>query len=162
MGRVGRAHGLRGFVSVRSESDNPERFKTGSAVISDDGATLIVEAVSNSDAGMLLVRFGGVSDRTAAEALRGTNLWIEERSRRPLEPGEFWPEDLAGCSVVSTDGISLGTVRNLVEGAAQDRLVIANPRGVFEVPFVAALVREVDLDSRTIVVDAIDGLIDGP
>jgi 16S rRNA processing protein RimM len=147
---------------VRSESDNPERFKTGSALISDDGATLIVEAVSQSDAGMLLVRFEEVSDRAAAEALRGTNLWIEERSRRPLRPGEYWPEDLAGCAVVSPDGTSLGTVRNLIEGAAQDRLVIANPRGVFEVPFVAALVREVDLDSRTIVVDAIEGLIDGP
>jgi 16S rRNA processing protein RimM len=152
---------LRGFVLVHSETDNPARFRSGSRLETDAGETLEVASASISEAGVVLVRFDGVSDRTAAEALRGVSLWIEEADRRALGPDEYWPDDLVGYAVVSTAGVLLGTVTGLVEGAAQDRLVVATPAGVTEVPFVTALVPEVDPIARTVVVDDIEGLIDG-
>ncbi len=127
----------------------------------DAGATLVVVSASVSEAGAILVRFEGVTDRTEAEALRGVSLWIDESDRRALGPDEYWPEDLIGCTVLSTTGLEVGTVTGVVEGAAQDRLVIVTPSGVVEVPFVAALVPEVDAVMKTVVVETIEGLIDG-
>lgn len=107
----------------------------------------------------LLVRFAEVPDRTAAEALTGEFLFIGESERRDLTDDEYWPDDLIGLEVVLVDGTAIGTVEDVIEGAAQYRLVVRSEKGVFEVPFVAALVPEVDLEGRRIVLADIPGLI---
>ncbi len=121
-----------------------------------------IESATRSEADLLLIRFAGCEDRAAAEALRGVSLWIDSEDRRPLDPDEFWPDELIGAAVLSTDGRPLGVVGDLVEGAAQDRLVVTNERGRFEIPFVVGLVKSVDINKRKVVVDAIEGLIDAP
>lgn len=107
----------------------------------------------------LLVRFAGVTDRTAAEHLSGSALYIDPDQRRPLEPDEYWPDELVGMRVVSVGGDQLGTVQSVIEGSAQYRLVVHGDRGGFEVPFVSALVPEVDPEAGCIVVADIPGLL---
>lgn len=158
VGRIGRAHGLGGHVVVHPETDNPARFVRGARLFDADGSVLEVER-SQDRQGSLLVRFVGVADRTAAEALTGTALYIDPVDRRPLEPDEYWPDDLVGLSVHTHDGSSVGTVVGVVEGAAQFRLDIQGATVRFEVPFVAALVPEVDLEGGLIVLADVPGLV---
>jgi 16S rRNA processing protein RimM len=126
---------------------------------SDDtpSVTYIITEVGPHKDG-LLVRFEGVFDREAAEALRGTSFTIAADERRDLDSEEFWPDDLVGCTVVDEAGESLGTVESVVFGAAQDRLSVRTPDGSVEVPFVDAIVPIVDLDARRIVMTPPIGL----
>ena len=122
------------------------------------GETRFVVAASRPyrDKG-LAVRFEGVSDRAAAEALRGTELAIDP-SATELDEGEYWPADLIGLAAVGPDGEPLGEVVDVVYGP-QDRLVVETPDGHrAEVPFVDGLVG--DPAAGRIVVDAPAGLFE--
>jgi 16S rRNA processing protein RimM len=106
-----------------------------------------------------LIRFAAVPDRTAAEELRGVSLYVAATDRRELDPGEFWPDELVGMTVRSTSGAVLGVVREVVEGSAQHRLVVDAGDRSFEVPFVEALVPEVDREFRVLVIADLPGLV---
>jgi 16S rRNA processing protein RimM len=160
VGYVRRAHGINGAVVVRPLTDDPTgRWLSGAEMASDDNPSItytIAEVGPHKDG--LLVRFEGVFDREAAEALRGTSFTIAADERRDLDSEEFWPDDLVGCTVVDETGESLGTVESVVFGAAQDRLSVRTPEGRVEVPFVDAIVPIVDLDARRIVMTPPIGL----
>lgn len=160
IGRIGRPHGLGGFVTVRPDTDNPDRFRAGSTAYAADGTPFVVERVQPQGQG-LLVRFAGVEDRTGAEQIVGTELFIEVEQRRPLDDGEYWPDELIGLVVRSYEGQEIGVVTNVIEGAAQYRLSIDGSVGQFEVPFVAALVPEVDRAAGVITLADVPGLIPG-
>ena len=103
------------------------------------------------------VAFEEVSDRTAAEAIRG--LAVFTASPRQLEDGEYWSRDLIGLTVMTLADEKVGTVADVIVGAAQDRLVIKAVSGAFEVPFVDELVPEVNLESGVVRIKALPGLI---
>jgi len=153
---VGRPHGLAGFVTIQVFSDAPRRFRPGASLYVGD-ERMTVKAVRPTERG-LLVRFEGCDDRDAAERLRGLQVTIEAHERRPLGDGEFWPDQLEGLEVRLPDGTVVGTVVGVVEGAAQDRLVVETGRGRSEVPFVAALVPRVCVDEGYLVVEPLPGL----
>ena len=124
------------------------------------GKAFEVERVQAHPGGYL-VRFAGMEDRTGAEAVTGTELFIANDQRRPLDDGEYWPDELIGLTVRSHDGRLVGVVIGVVEGAAQVRLDIEGDAGRFEVPFVAALVPEVDTSAGVIVLADVPGLVPG-
>ena len=154
-----RPHGLAGFVAVHVLSDAPGRFHPGASMYVG-GERRRVEAVRSTDRG-LLVRFEGCRDRDAAEELRGRELTIDVHERRPLEADEFWPDDLEGLEVRLPDGTAVGTVVGVVEGVAQDRLLIDTSEGRVEVPFVAELVPRVHPEDGYLVIVPIEGLLTG-
>jgi 16S rRNA processing protein RimM len=139
-------------VLVHPETDYPDRFAAGSELSTEAGHSLVVER-SQPSRDSFLVRFVGVTDRTGAERL------IDPAERRDLDPDEFWPDELVGLSARSENGDLLGEVVDVIEGPAQFRLVIQSPSGTFEVPFVAALVPQVDLEAGSLVLADIPGLI---
>ena len=162
VGYVRRAHGINGAVVIRPLTDDPEnRWFPGAEFFSDaepPALFTVSEAAPYRDD--LLVRFAGVGDRTGAEALRGTSFTIDSADRRALEDGEFWVEDLVGCRVIGQDDEPIGVVESVEFGAAQDRLAVRTESGRFEVPFVDAIVPEVDLERRVIVVAPPEGLFE--
>ena len=160
VGRIGRPHGLAGYVVVHPETDNPDRFRAGSTVFDASATPFVVERVQ-PHAGGFLVRFAGLADRTAAEQVTGTELFISDDERRPLDEGEYWPDELIGLDVRSHDGRSLGVVVGVIEGAAQVRLDVEGNLGRFEVPFVAALVPNVELEAGVITLADVPGLVPG-
>jgi 16S rRNA processing protein RimM len=110
--------------------------------------------------GRLLVRFAGVDDRTAAEALRGVLLLVDSADILPSDdPDEFHDQELIGLLAVTTDGAEVGEVVD-VEHLGQDLLVIRRPGGDALVPFVRALVPEVDVPGGRIVLDPPPGLLE--
>jgi 16S rRNA processing protein RimM len=162
VGRVGRAHGLRGEVAVEVRTDDPDaRFAPG-AVLATEPPPVgpLVVAATRWHAGRLLLSFAGVEDRSAAETLRGAVLLVEVSApQRPSDPDEYYDHQLVGLTVEDLDGTALGTVTEVVHLPAQDLLAVrGSDRVEFLVPFVAALVPVVDLDNSRVVVDLPAGL----
>ena len=161
VGYVRRAHGIKGAVVVRVLGDEVAQFAVGNSIATDnkDHPSLTVRA-AQAHADGLLVTFEGVADRNLAEALRGTSFVVNPQDRRKLDEDEFWPEQLVGLRVIDPDGTDIGRVADLGAGGAQDRLMVETDDGIFAVPFVAALVPEVNIEAGHIVVDAPGGLFD--
>jgi 16S rRNA processing protein RimM len=168
VGRVGRPHGIRGGVIIDVHTDDPDtRFAVGSVLATDPVAAgpLTVESV-RWHSGRLLVEFAGIADRTQAEGLRGTWLTMDSAQvTSPEDPDEFYDHELVGLAVVTTSGEPVGIVTD-VRHHGQDLLVIqpAQPgRDGLLVPFVAAIVPEVDVAAGRLVIDPPPGLLDlGP
>lgn len=118
VGSIGKAHGLRGDVQVRLTTDRTERLDPGSELHTDD-RTLVVGSSRPHQNGWL-VRFEGVDDRDAAEALRGVVLRAD-----PIEdPDTLWIHELIGARIVEADGTDRGVVETVQANPASDLLVL--------------------------------------
>jgi 16S rRNA processing protein RimM len=162
VGRIGRAHGIRGYVVVGVRTDEPElRFANGSRLDTDPSGVgpLTVEG-SRWHSGELLVRFEGFADRDAAEELRGTWLLVDSAAIAPSDdPDEFHDTHLVGLSVRTLDGTPVGTVEDVLH-SGQDVLVIKSADGrEIMIPFVKPLVPDVNVKSGFLVIDPPDGLL---
>jgi 16S rRNA processing protein RimM len=163
IGRVGRAHGIAGEVSVDVRTDSPElRFAVGARVETEPperGPLTVVRTRWHS--GRLLVAFESVVDRTAAESLRGTLLVADSATSPPAAEDEFWDHDLIGLDVVTADGTVLGAIADVLHPPGSDLLAVRRPDETeVLVPFVRAMVPTVDMVARRVVVDLPEGLLD--
>ena len=165
VGRIGRPHGIRGDLTVQVHTDDPDsRFAAGSVLATEPAARgPLTVSESRWHSGRLLVRFAGYTDRTSAEDLRGTMLVMESSEVGPAEdPDEFHDYELIGLDVVTVAGEPVGVVADVLH-QGQDLLVIRPDRPGAEdvlVPFVAALVPEVDVKAGRLVIDPPPGLLD--
>jgi 16S rRNA processing protein RimM len=165
VGLIIRAHGIRGEVVVDVRTDEPaERFAVGSVLVTDPAAawdSLKIETVRPHQ-GRLLVVFEGVYDRTIAESLKGIRLCVDSAEVRPSDdPDEFNDHQLIGLRAVGVDGEVLGEVVAIDHAPASDLLVLRLPdRRSALVPFVKAIVPEVDLAGGRVVLTPPEGLLD--
>ena len=162
--RIGRAHGIKGEVTVEVRTDEPESRLGPGAVLATDPPTagpLTIER-GRVHSGRLLLRFEGVQDRTAAEALRNTLLIAEvDPDEQPEDPDEFYDHQLTDLDVVTSAGVSVGRVEEVAHPPGQDLLVVRREDGSEAlIPFVTEIVPEVDLAAQRIVVDPPPGLLD--
>ncbi len=162
VGRIGRPHGIRGDVVVGVRTDEPElRFAKGSRLDTDPAAIgPLIVAGTRWHSGELLVRFEGVADRDAAGDLRGAWLMVDSATIAPTgDPDEFHDTDLIGLSVRTLDGTPVGTVDD-VRHAGQDVLVVKAPGGrEIMVPFVKAIVPDVNVAEGFLAIDPPEGLL---
>jgi 16S rRNA processing protein RimM len=169
VGRVGRPHGLRGEVTVQVHTDDPDlRFAAGSVLATEPAAQgpLTISA-SRWHSGRLLVTFAGYADRSRAEELRGIQLVIDSAEVGPAaDPEEFHDYELIGLGVQTVAGEPVGVVTDVLH-QGQDLLVIrprddppAAEQGEVLVPFVAAIVPEVDVAAGRLIIDPPPGLLD--
>jgi 16S rRNA processing protein RimM len=166
VGRIGRPHGVRGAVIVDVRTDDPDlRFAAGSVLVTEPAASgplTVSEARWHS--GRLLVFFAGVGDRDQAEELRGVLLVVDSAELAdPADPDYVRDYQLVGLAVQTTAGEQVGKVADVLHHG-QDLLVIRGdgPRSGAEilVPFVTALVPEVDVAGGRLVIDPPPGLLD--
>lgn len=167
VGRIGRPHGVRGDVVVGVRTDEPElRFAQGSRLDTDPvGVGPLTVAGFRWHSGDLLVRFDGIGDRTAAAELGGTWLMVDSAVLGALDdPDEFRDGDLVGLSVRTVDGTVVGTVADVLHHG-QDVLAIdpaaaADGRGgQILIPFVKAIVPQVDIAGGVLIIDPPEGLL---
>jgi 16S rRNA processing protein RimM len=160
VGRIGRAHGIKGDVVIDVRTDEPDRrFARGSSFGAARGRLTV--ASTHWHGSQLLVRFAEVADRAAAEALRGVELRIEVREdETPDDPEEFYDHQLVGLRARVEDGADLGVVTDVVHLPAQDLLVLDVSGREVLVPFVSELVPVVDLDAGAVTVRPRPGLLD--
>lgn len=173
VGRIGRPHGLRGEVGIDLRTDEPDlRFAPGATVhlarSLPGGSSAIrterdlVVATSRWHSDRLLVSFEGVPDRTAAEGL--TLGWLVSRvavDETPDENDAWYDRQLVGLRVLLADGNDVGVVREVVHLPSQDLIEVALTAGGRRlVPFVAALVPEVDPVAGHLRLAPVDGLLE--
>src|SRR3954470_591060 len=167
IGRIGKPHGTRGEVTVEVRTDEPERrFLPGTTIRVERprGAPTpwarLTVAATRWHQSTLLVHFEQLPDRTTAESARGLLLHADvPADESPEDPEEFYDHQLVGLSVEDLDGGPLGEVTAVIHGA-QDLLQIRTPEGRDAlVPFVSALVTEVDLPGGRVVVADRPGLV---
>ena len=165
LARIGKPHGLRGEVTVRLHTDEPEaRFPVGAVVETeaDQGSgvpRVLTIASTRVHNGVWLLGFEEVPDRTGAEGLRGTRLVTQEVPPATDDEEAFYEDDLVGLEARDPSGAVVGTVTGLEIGAAQDRLVLTLTDGVTAyVPFMRHMVPVVAEDH--VVVDPPAGLFD--
>ena len=159
IGRIGRAHGIRGELNVDIRTDEPDRrFAPGSSVVC--GTRTLTVASARHHGGRLVVAFKEIPDRNAAEALHGTVLEaVVDPDDTPDDPDEFYDHQLVGLDVRSGHAV-VGTVTGLVHLPHQDTLTVdIDGREVF-VPFVTELVPVVDVAGGFVTVKDVDGLLD--
>lgn len=159
VGKVGRAHGLRGDAFVEVRTDEPERrFAEGTRFHTPRGE-LVVESARWHGA-RLVVRFAESGDRDAAERLRGVELRVDvPADERPADPDEFYDHQIRGLAAHTTNGVPVGVVTDVLHLPAQDVLVVEVEGSEVLVPFVAELVPVVDVGAGRVEIRELPGLL---
>jgi len=166
VGRIRKPHGIRGDLVVEELCDEPEAiFAAGRRVfLSPLGAGKEpVETKINSARPFKegwIVAFAGITDRNDVEAWRGRELMIPEDELAPPSDDELWVHELIGAKVVLADGTAVGEVVDLFEVPQGLLLDVRTERGVVSIPFVDAIVTDVDRPTRTLTIDPPDGLLE--
>ena len=175
VGRVLDAWGVKGWVKVLPHSAEPEalfaakhwflqapeaRFRPGFSAFSGTVSISLDECKVHSDT--VVAKIAGLEDRNAAEALRGARIFLSRSSFPSASKDEYYWVDLIGLEVVNREGLSLGTVRDLMTTGPQAVLCIeyqtvaedGTPSAAERmIPFVAAYVDAVDVPGKRITVD---------
>jgi 16S rRNA processing protein RimM len=154
LGRIAGAHGIRGEVLIHSYASVPEDIGTHGA-LSDAAGTRTFEIESaRATAKGVVARLAGIADRTAAEALKGTELYVDRDRLPQAAEDEFYHADLVGLAAVDPDGNPIGTivaVQNFGAGDLLELRLAGSSRTEF-VPFTETAVPSIDLATRRAVV----------
>ena len=162
VGRIARAHGVTGEVAVDRFGESPGILDPGRVLLAGRGPkTLTLTVVSHRPGprGRYLVRFEGIEDKEAADALHGLVLKVDEADIPPLPDGRHYWFQLLGLHVVTPEGEELGTVSDVFETGANDIYVVQGPRGEILIPSTDEIVREIDVENGRMVVTPIPGLL---
>jgi 16S rRNA processing protein RimM len=180
VGRVVKAHGIGGEVVVDVRTDDPAaRFAPGTTLrakasrAKGGGVRSFVVENAREHGVRLLVRLAGVSDRDAADALRGSLFVVDSADLPPInEPDTFYDHQLEGLRVLTISGETVGVVSEVLHTGAGELLAVKRPSDTGEgaekaagktevlVPFVSAIVTAVSLEDGTVEIDPPDGLLD--
>jgi len=166
VGRLIKAHGLKGALKVELYTDAPDRRFTPGAVFTLQvptsspwhGKTLTLTELRWYN-GQPVAFFDGVIDRTGAESLVKAILWIEQVADEPDEPDAWYDFQLVGLRALR-DGVEVGSIARVEHFPAQDLLAIRTPDREVLVPFVAAMVPTVDISSGTVTLTPPPGLFE--
>ena len=165
VGTVGRAHGVRGWVRVRSDMDPPEDLLRHETWLLDRAGGKwrpVAVRSARTHGNAFVAHLEGIEDRDAAAELAGTRVGLPRDALPALDDGQYYWVDLIGLEVRDEAGESLGVVRKMIETGANDVMVVRSgpspgraPTREREriIPFLAGdVVREVDLDAGRILV----------
>jgi len=169
LGVIVGAKGIRGEVKIKSFTEDPENIAAYGPLEDASGKTTFKVKVVGFSKGLPVARIAGISDRTAAEALKGTELYVARERLPETEDGEeYYHADLIGLAVFFRDGTKLGTIERVFDFGAGDMLDVrpdptsSNVREAVLVPFTAERVPVVDVAGGRVVVDLEDGFFSVP
>lgn len=160
VGAIAGAFGVRGEVRIKSFCAQPEDIAAYAPLSTEDGARSFTLKITRPVKNGFAARLGGVANKEAADALRGTRLYAP-RDRLPTLPDdEFYHTDLIGLTVFDTGGAQLGKVTAVHDHGAGDLLEVRKPKGsdTFLLPFTSEIVPTVDLATGRLIADPPEGL----
>ncbi|MDO4482573.1 MAG: ribosome maturation factor RimM [Bacillota bacterium] len=159
LGQIVNAVGLKGESKVYPYTDYKERFEELDSLYIENKLYNIEKVRYMGE--MAIVKFEGVSDRNAAEALKGKYLYVDRENARELGEDEYFIPDLIGIEVKDEDGGAVGKLSDVIQNAAHDVYEIEMADGrKFMIPAVGEFVLDVDMDRRVMTVRLIEGMID--
>lgn len=156
IGEVLKPQGVRGEVKVRPDTADPMRFAGLKRVfLARDGAYAPCDVESSRLSGdMAYLKLAGVDDRGAAEKLRGEFLYIDRGNAVALSEDENFIVDLIGCVATDTEGREVGTLTDVLQPGGNDVYVLNGPRGEVLVPALKSVILRVDVERKTMLLDA--------
>lgn len=155
LGRIAGAHGIRGEVLIKSFTAAPEDIGAYGALSTADGSRAFeIASARSTPKGGVVARLKGISDRNAAEALKGTDLYVARDRLPPPSDDEFYYADLVGMTAVTPDGATLGEIVAVQNFGAGDLLEVrlAGKAKTELIPFTDAVVPDVDAAARRVTV----------
>ena len=162
IGQIVAPFGVRGQVKVRAYTAHVEHLRRRIRVVylGDERREYPLTGVIEHKPGLLVLSLGGVTDRDAAESLRGAEVAIRERDAAPLEDGEYFIHQLYGLAVVDEQGAEIGRVREVLETGANEVLVVTRPdQPEALIPMIHDVVQELDIVGGRVVVRLVAGLL---
>jgi 16S rRNA processing protein RimM len=159
--RIGRAHGVLGEATIEVRTDQPEdRFYVGSVLQTEPAnlGPLKINSVRDHN-GTLLLGFDGISDRNQIEKLRNVLLLADIDIHAGSTEDDFHVQELLGCLVTTNTGLELGPVVEIVNLPGQDLLAVEHNGKNVLIPFVKAIVPEVDVINKKIKINPPEGLL---
>ena len=163
VGRIARAHGLKGQVIVNLETDFPEaRFRPGATLFTAGAAGIAARTLTTVrfQNGRPVIGIDGVETVDDAEELAGLELRVPVEELAALPAGTFYHHDLVGCAVVTSGGQQIGTVEGVEGTLGGSRLIVAGAKGEILIPLAADICRTIDVAGKRIVIEPPDGLLD--
>ncbi len=163
LGKVSKAHGIRGEIKVYPYSDDPEQFATSYQCIflsPDEESVPVAYSIEKArvQGRQVLLKLEQCTSRTAAEALTGQQVYVSVDDLPELEEDEFYLHELEGKALLDTTGNSLGHVNSIIETPAHDLLVVQQAGKEYLIPVVADFIVEIGVDN--VVLDLPPGLLD--
>jgi 16S rRNA processing protein RimM len=163
VGEIVSAHGIRGAVKLKSFTADPASVGDYGPLSDAAGRRRLTLRVTGMVKSLLIAEVEGIRDRNAAEALRGTRLFVDRARLPPPQEEEFYHADLLGLPAVTVAGEALGTVTAIYDFGAGDMLELRMADGrLVQVPFTRAAVPHVDVAGRRVTIDPPAGLFDPP
>lgn len=165
VGRVITAHGTRGEVSVDPFTDFPEeRFAAGNSMLLGEDMEEAEIATARPHKGRMLVRFGHVTNRDDAEALRGSWIYIAEEDAAELDEDTYYIHQIVGLTAQTGDGQILGTVQDVLFTGANEVYVVKPAAGVNEgreilLPAIGEVIAAVDIEGGRLVINLLPGIL---
>ncbi len=152
IGKIGKAHGLRGQVKMQSYAESPRRFAVGRRLTLRKGKTekILVVAGLKEQPRSLLLAFEGMTDRNEAESLNGYSVYIQAEDLEPLPEGEYYHHQLIGTRVYDQDQGFLGRLDAVFSTPAHDVWVVKKGKREWLYPAVEEVVLSVDLSAGEI------------
>jgi len=163
VGEIVGSHALRGWLRVRPYQPAPPSLAAGRQVLLERDGVWSEAQVTHAGPhgrGLLLLGLDGVSDRTAAEALRGVRLLARLADLPALEEGEYYHHEVLGFTVETTGGAVIGTIAAITVNGLHDVWEVRDGTREHLIPVVADIVRTIDRESRRVRIDPIPGLLD--
>ena len=164
VGVIAKAFGVKGEVKLHSYSRSHEEVEELTADLvgrtEKSVIAMTVERVTTRGSD-IYIKFQEVSDRNASESLIGHFLFVEETKRKQLASGEFFVDDIIGVIVFDLHQKKLGVLIDVVQYGVQDMYIVQTGSGDVMVPAVRSIVREVDVEKRTMTIDPPEGLFNG-
>lgn len=160
IGQITKPHGVRGEVRVMPHTDEPERFTWLEHVyVGETSPKKMAVEQARVHQGMVLLKLTAVSDRLAAESLRGEWLMVPEDEALPLEEGEYFLYELEGLEVYTTEGELLGILTSVIETRANNVFVVQDEQGKeLLLPDTDEVVQDIDFDNGRMTVTLLPGL----
>ena len=163
IGRVSGAHGLAG--ALRIQPDNPESETLQAATrlfFEHEGETYEyrVRSATRINRSTIKVVVEGLSTAAAAEAMRGAIVMVDRCDLPPAGPQEFYYHEAIGCEVVTLAGERVGVIEEIFATGANDVWVVRDGEREVLVPVIGDVVKAMDLEHRTMTIEAVPGLLD--
>jgi len=162
IGKVIKAHGLKGRIVVFAYAEDLKSFTPGRKVLigseNDYRECTIRKIEGNSRS--LKVELEDVKDRNEAESFVSRQIFIEQKQLDELPENQYYVFELIGCSVKTRDGTLLGVVDDVATNPGNDLLQVKKHGRIFFIPVVKEIVKDINLQEREIVVENIEGLFE--
>ncbi|MDV4143370.1 MULTISPECIES: ribosome maturation factor RimM [Shimia] len=160
VGAIAGAYGVRGEVRLKSFTADAEAIADYAPLLTEDGSESFTVTITRAIKNGLAARLSGVTTKEAADALRGTQLFVPRDRFPEPEDDEYYHADLVGLEVRDTGGTVLGRIKSVQNHGATDLLEVAGPdlKASVLLPFTLEAVPTVDLAGGRVIVDPPEGL----